>query len=144
MIIWIIYAIVAITSSLIALALFREGWHFIDIQSQTDALLDAFLKALVVPVLLSPLLLKFIEKKKSSSDTSPIVDNGVKQSFSSNGITKVANKILQNIDNRTKNYIILMVILFVLIIIAYYLMSPYQQCVDIGKPKSWCIMNTSW
>ena len=144
MIIWIIYAIVAITCSAIALALFKEGWHFIDIQSQRDVLLDAFLKSLIIPVLLSPLLLKFIFKKKSSLDATPIVDNGVEQSFSSKGITKVANKILRTIDNKTKNYIIMMIICFFLVIVAYYLMSPYQHCVDIGKPRAWCIMNTSW
>ena len=44
----------------------------------------------------------------------------------------------------TKQFIIKVLVAGVVIVVLYFVFSPYQNCVRIGDAKAACMINTSW
>jgi len=52
---------------------------------------------------------------------------------------KIGNEIKSD-----KNFLRRVFLVAILLVVGYYLFSPYQNCVRSGLYESWCIQNTSW
>jgi Ni,Fe-hydrogenase I cytochrome b subunit len=52
---------------------------------------------------------------------------------------KISNEIKSD-----KRFIIRVILISILIVVGYYLFSPYQNCVSSGYRKAWCTEKTSW
>ncbi|CAN1558147.1 hypothetical protein MCEMAEM4_02523 [Burkholderiaceae bacterium] len=46
--------------------------------------------------------------------------------------------------NADKKFFIRLLVSFLLLVIAYYLFSPYQNCLRIDENEFWCMKNTRW
>ena len=144
MILWVAYGLFVLICSVTLLTLSKIGWHITDMETKWAMWLDAYLKAIVIPILLTPFLWKFLSvktNKKQETKSSTIGESGL--------LEKKVKESMEffrtlNLDNRTKQILILMFAFFVLVIISYYIMSPYQRCLDTGMHRSWCIRNTNW
>lgn len=47
-------------------------------------------------------------------------------------------------DNGFKNKLIIIGVIAALIMIGYYIMSPYQNCVRGGLASAYCAQHTNW
>jgi len=46
--------------------------------------------------------------------------------------------------NADKRFFVRILVIFLLLVISYYLFSPYQNCISFDNNQGWCILNTRW
>ena len=57
--------------------------------------------------------------------------------------TTVAGEIKETVKSDKRFYVRLGVVA-VVVVILYYLFSPYQNCIRDGRAPGFCVINTSW